>query len=155
MMRFKAYAQRGEKAIVKSGNCHIEHTAIFCLCYAVFFLYLTSYAYVHLTLYKDVLPMIQVLLNLFLTIALSIGVAIFVLVRIMFCMQRYKCSGEMVFSGQMNNIIECDFIRSTDCMHAALANLLFELIMVRGGVLSLPTWFSRDLIDGVLSSVCV
>ena len=62
---------------------------------------------------------------------------------------------EMVFSGQMNNIFECDFIRSTDCMHAALANLLFELIMVRDGVLSLPTWFSRDLIDDVLSSVCV
>ena len=40
-------------------------------------------------------------------------------------------------------------------MHAALANLLFELIMVRDGVLSLPTWFSRDLIDDVLSSVCV
>ena len=84
MMRFKAYAQRGEKVlIVKSGNCHIEHTAIFCLCYAVVFLYLTSYAYVHLTLYKDVLPMIQMLLNLFLTrpIALSMVVAIFVLVR--------------------------------------------------------------------------
>ena len=55
----------------------------------------------------------------------------------------------------MNNIIECDFIRSTDCMHAALTNLLFELIMVRDGVLSLPTWFSRGLIDDVLSSVCV
>ena len=81
MMRFKAYAQRGEKVIVKSGNCHIEHTAIFCLCYAVVFLYLTSYAYVHLTLYKDVLPMIQMLLNLFLTIALSMVIAIFVLVR--------------------------------------------------------------------------
>ena len=73
----------------------------------------------------------------------------------MFCKQRYKCSVEMVFSDQMNIIIECDFIRSTDCMHAALANLLFELIMVRDGVLSLPAWFSRDLIDGVLSSVCV
>jgi len=48
------YAQRGEKVFVKSGNCHIEHTATFCLCYAVVFLYLTSYAYVHLTLYKDV-----------------------------------------------------------------------------------------------------
>ena len=59
---FKAYAHRGEKVFVKSGNCHIEHTAIFCLCYAVVFLYFTSYAYVHLTLYKDVLPMIQMLL---------------------------------------------------------------------------------------------
>jgi len=70
-------------------------------------------------------------------------------------MQRYKCNVEMVFSGQMNNIIECDFIRSTDCMHVALANPLFELIMVRDGVLSLPTWFSRGLIDDVFSSVCV
>ena len=59
---FKAYAHRGEKVFVQSGNCHIEHTAIFCLCYAVVFLYFTSYAYVHLTLYKDVLPMIQMLL---------------------------------------------------------------------------------------------
>ena len=65
----------------------------------------------------------------------------------MFCMQRYKCNVEMVFSGQINNITERDFIRSTDCMHAALANLLFELIMVRNGVLSLPTWFSHDLTE--------
>jgi len=82
-------------------------------------------------------------------------VAILVLVRMYVCMQRYKCNVEMVFSGQMNYIIECDFIRSTDCVHAALANLLFQLIMVRDGVLSLPTWFSRDLIDDVLSSVYV
>ena len=40
-------------------------------------------------------------------------------------------------------------------MHAVLANLLFELIMVRDGVLSLPTWFLCDLIDDVLSGVCV
>ena len=55
----------------------------------------------------------------------------------------------------INNIIECDFIRSTDCMHAVLANLPFEIIMVLGSVLSLPTWSSRDLIDDGLSSVCV
>jgi len=61
----------------------------------------------------------------------------------------------MVFSGQMNSIIESHFIRYTDCMHVALANLLFEIIMVWDGVLSLPTWFSCDLIDDVLSSVCV
>ena len=69
------------KSIRKIWECHIEHTAIFCLCYAVVILYLTSYAYVHLTLYKDVLPIIQMLLNLFLTIALSMVVAILVLVR--------------------------------------------------------------------------
>ena len=51
--------------------------------------------------------------------------------------------------------IESNFIRSTDCMRVVLANLLFETTMVRDGVLSLPTWFSRDLIDDVLSSVCV
>ena len=77
--RCKAYAQRGEKVFVKSGNCHIEHTAIFCLCYAVVFLVFDHQ--IHLTLYKDVFPMIQMLLNLFLTIALSIFIAVLVLVR--------------------------------------------------------------------------
>jgi len=71
--------------------------------------------------------------------------------NVMFCMQRYKCNVEMVFSGQMNNIIESRFIRSTDCVHVALANMLFEIIMVWDGVLSLPRWFSCDLIDDVLS----
>jgi len=52
----------------------------------------------------------------------------------MFCMQRDKCNVEMVFSGQMNNIIESHFIRSTDCMRVALTNLLFEIIMVRDGL---------------------
>ena len=55
----------------------------------------------------------------------------------------------------MNNITESHFIRSTDCKHVVLANLLLEIIMVRHSVLSVPTWFSRDLIDDVLSSVCV
>jgi len=63
----------------------------------------------------------------------------------MFHMRRYKCNVEMVFSGQMNNIIESHFIRSTDCMHAALPNLLFEIIVVQDGVLPLLTWFLRDL----------
>jgi len=67
----------------------------------------------------------------------------------MFCMQRYKCNVEMVFSGQVNNIIESHFIRSTDCIHVALANLLFEIIMVRDGVLSVSTWFSCDLTDDI------
>ena len=63
----------------------------------------------------------------------------------------------MAFSGQMSNIIKSHFIRSTDCMHVELTNLLFEIIIVRDGVVSLPTWlwFLRDLIDDVLSSVCV
>ena len=63
----------------------------------------------------------------------------------------------MAFSGQMNNIIKSHFIRSTDCRHVVLTNLLFEIIIVRDGVVSLPTWlwFLRDLIDDVLSSVCV
>jgi len=40
-------------------------------------------------------------------------------------------------------------------MCVALANLLSEIIMVRDGFLLLPTWFSRDLIDDIISSVCV
>jgi len=75
--------------------------------------------------------------------------------NVMFCMQRYKCNIEMMFSGQINDIIESHFIRSTDCMHVVLANLLFEIIMVREGVLSLLTWFLHHLIDDDLSSVCV
>jgi len=51
IMRFKAYAQHGEKVFVKSGDCHIERTAVSCLYYVIIFLYLTNYAYVHLTLY--------------------------------------------------------------------------------------------------------
>jgi len=73
----------------------------------------------------------------------------------MFCMQRYTCNVEMVFSGQMNNITDSHFIRSTDCMHVALANLQFETTMVRDGVPSWPTWFSSDLIYDILLSVCV
>jgi len=67
-----------------------------------------------------------------------------------------KCNVENVFSGQMNNIIESHFIRSTNCMHVALANSLSEIIMDKDGFfLSLPTWFSRDLVDDVISSVFV
>jgi len=55
--------------------------------------------------------------------------------NVTFCIQWYKCNVEMVFSGQMNNIIESHFIRSTDCMQVALASLLFEIIVVRDGVL--------------------
>ena len=55
------------------------------------------------------------------------------------CTCRQWCNVEMVFSGQMNNIIESHCLRSTDCMHVELANLLFEIIMVWNGVLSLLT----------------
>ena len=50
----------------------------------------------------------------------------------------YKYNVEMVFSGQMNTITDSRYIRSTDCMHVALANLPFEITTVRDGVLSLP-----------------
>jgi len=40
-------------------------------------------------------------------------------------------------------------------MHVALAYLLSDIIMISGGLLSLLTWLSRDLIDDVISSVCV
>ena len=40
-------------------------------------------------------------------------------------------------------------------MHVALANLLFEIIMVRDGVSSLPIHGLRDLIDDVFCLVFV
>jgi len=64
-----------EQNYVTVTHCYL------CLCYAVVFLYLTSYANVHLTLYTNVFPMTQMLLNLFQTIALCTVVAIPVLVR--------------------------------------------------------------------------
>ena len=76
----QADCQEPGSAPLDADGSWIEHTAIFCLCRAVVFLYLTSYAYVHLTLYIDVFPMIQ-MLNLFLAITLSMVVAIPVLVK--------------------------------------------------------------------------
>jgi len=75
--------------------------------------------------------------------------------NVLFCMQWYKCNIEMVFSGQTKNIVETHFNRSTECMQVALASLLFKIIMVRDGMLSLPTWESCESIDNALSSVCV
>jgi len=56
----------------------------------------------------------------------------------------------MVLSGQIKNIVENHSNRSTNCMQAALANLLFEIIM-----LSLLAWVSSNFIYDVLASVCV
>jgi len=70
-------------------------------------------------------------------------------------MSEIKCEDDEVFSGQMNNIIISHFIRFTDCMHVALADWLSKIIMVRDRFLSLPTWFSHDVIDDVISSVYV
>jgi len=81
MTRFTACALRGEKVFAKSRNCCAENTDITCLYCAGVFLYLIHYAHAHLTLCTDVFPMIQIVLNLFITIVLIMVVAIFVLAR--------------------------------------------------------------------------
>jgi len=73
----------------------------------------------------------------------------------MFCLHRCKCNVEKVLSGHLNNIVVLFHSFYTDSMHVAAANLLSEIITVRDGFLSLLTWSSRDLIDDVMSSVCV
>ena len=40
-------------------------------------------------------------------------------------MQRYKCNVEMVFCGQMNNIVECDYNGSGWCV--IIAYMVFTL----------------------------
>jgi len=59
----------------------------------------------------------------------------------------YKCNVEKVLSGQMNNIIVSFHSFYTDCMYVALANLLSEIIMVRGSSFIIAymviTWFYR------------
>jgi len=93
VMRFKVYCTAWKKIIRKIWE-HIEHTALSCLYYAVVFLYLTNYAHVHLTLYTDIFPMIQILSNLFLPIAL-----IMVVTRSNSCIGKnviFVCSGRNV-----------------------------------------------------------
>ena len=46
-------------------------------------------------------------------------------------------------------------IASTDSHHAAVVNLLREIIMVRDHFLSLPQWFTRDDIDDIIFSISV
>jgi len=59
--------------------------------------------------------------------------------NVIFCLQRYNCNVEKLFSGHMNSIIiKSRITRSTDCPHTALANLLHELIIVKDGLLVLP-----------------
>jgi len=46
-------------------------------------------------------------------------------------------------------------ITSADSHHAAVANLLREIIIVRDHFLMLPQWFTRDDIDDIIFSICV
>jgi len=40
-------------------------------------------------------------------------------------------------------------------LHVAAVNLLSEIITFRDGFSSLPTWLLRDVVDDVISSVCL
>ena len=73
----------------------------------------------------------------------------------MFCMQRYYCNIDKVCSGLMNDVIKSSVITSTDSHHAAVANLLREIIMVRDHFLTLPQWFTRDDIDDIIFCISV
>ena len=73
----------------------------------------------------------------------------------MFCMQRYNCNIDKVCCGLMNDVIKSSVITSTDSHHAAVANLLREIIMVRDHFLTLPQCFTRDDIDDIIFCVSV
>ena len=55
----------------------------------------------------------------------------------------------------MNDVIKSSVITSTDSHHAAVANLLREIIMVRDHFLTLPQWFTRDDIDDIIFCISV
>ena len=55
----------------------------------------------------------------------------------------------------MNDVIKLFVITSTDSHHAAVADLLCEIIMVRDHYLTLPGLFTRDDIDDIIYSICV
>ena len=64
-------------------------------------------------------------------------------------MSEKKFENRLIFGEVMDKSLVTCFLDSQS------SNLLFEIITVLDGALSLPTWFSRELIDDVLSSVCV
>ena len=55
----------------------------------------------------------------------------------------------------MNDVIKSFVITYNDSHHAAVANLLREIIMVRDHFLTLPQWFTRDDIDDIMFSISV
>ena len=55
----------------------------------------------------------------------------------------------------MNDAIKSFVITYNDSHHAAVANLLREIIMVRDHFLTLPQWFTRDDIDDIIFSMCL
>jgi len=70
--------------------------------------------YVHLTSYTDVFPVISDIVKLISHYCIKYSRSNSCIGKnAMFCMQRYKCNVEMVFSGQINNITESHFIRRT------------------------------------------
>ena len=60
-----------------------------------------------------------------------------------------------VHTADTDNDIKSYVITSTDSHHAAVANILREIIMVRDHFLTLPQWFTRDDIDDIIFSICV
>ena len=62
-------------------------------------------------------------------------------------------SVDKVCSGLMNDVIKSSVITSTDSRHAAVVNLLREIIMVRDHFLTLPRWFTRDDIDDIIFGI--
>jgi len=55
----------------------------------------------------------------------------------------------------MNDVIKSFCVTSTESHHAATANLLREIIMVRDNFLTLPGWFTHDDINDIIFSICV
>jgi len=55
----------------------------------------------------------------------------------------------------MTDVIKSFCATSTDSHHAATANLLREIIMVRDNFLTLAGWFTHDDINDIIFSICV
>jgi len=54
-----------------------------------------------------------------------------VLIGTLCFMQRYNCNADKICSGLMNDVIKSFCVTSTESHHAATANLLREITMVR------------------------
>lgn len=75
--------------------------------------------------------------------------------NMLFCMQRYNCSLSDLLYGSINAVISSFFFNSVDVSMRESANLLLESLMIRDGLMKLPTgMFSSDELQCIIDYVC-
>jgi hypothetical protein len=70
-------------------------------------------------------------------------------------MQRYNCSLRDILYGTINNVINSFFFNSVDESMRGSASVLLELVMIRDGLVKLPSgMFSSAELQSLIDYVC-